>query len=109
MAHPDRISLALFPHVFGQRAILGDLDLGATKLPVVAALDLAAELVRHRLLAVADAEYRHARLVDRHGSEWRAGFMHRRWPAGEDDRLRLHRPEGFFRPLERYDLAINLF
>ena len=44
--------------------VLGDLDLGAAELAVMAALDLAAELLRHRLLAVADAEHRHAGLVD---------------------------------------------
>src|SRR3981081_2441863 len=109
MAHPDRISLAFFPHAFEQRAFFGDLDLGAAELAVVAALDLAAELVCHRLLAVADAEHRDPRLVDRHGSEWRAGFMYRRGPAGEDDGLGLDRPEGFFRPLERHDLAIDPF
>ena len=39
-----------------------DLDLGAAELAVMPALDLAAELLRHRLLAVADAEHRHAGL-----------------------------------------------
>ena len=64
VAHPHRIALALAPHPFEQRRILGHRHLGAAELAVVAALDRAAELLRHRLLAVADAEHRHARLVD---------------------------------------------
>ena len=65
VAHPDRIFLALLPHAFEQRAVVGDLDLGAAEFAVMAALDLAAELLRHGLLAVADAEHRHAGVVDR--------------------------------------------
>ncbi len=65
VAHPHRIALALAPHPLEQRRILGHRHLGAAELAVVAALDRAAELLRHRLLAVADAEHRHAGLVDR--------------------------------------------
>ena len=54
-----------------------DLDLGAAELAVVTALDLAAELLRHRLLAVADAEQRHARLIDRGRGERRILVVHR--------------------------------
>ena len=53
-------------HTPSNSAALGlDLDLGAAELAVVAALDLAAELLRHGLLAVADAEHRHAGVEDR--------------------------------------------
>src|SRR5262245_11929040 len=59
VAHPDRIFLALLPDAVEELGILRHLDLGAAELAVMAALDLAAELLRHRLLAVADPEYRH--------------------------------------------------
>ena len=38
--------------------MLGHLDLGAAELAMLVRLHLAAELVAHRLLAVADAEHR---------------------------------------------------
>src|SRR6266853_3618254 len=62
MAHPHRVPFALAPYAVEQRTILGHLHLGTAELAVVAALDLAAELVRHRLFAVADAEHRQAGL-----------------------------------------------
>ena len=66
MAHPDRIALADLPDAVGERRRYRQLDLGAAELAVMAGLDLAAELMRHGLLAVADAEHRQAGLVDRH-------------------------------------------
>ena len=74
---------------------------------MMAALDLAAELLRHRLLAVADAEHRHAGLVDRGRRQRRALLMHGGRTAGQDHGLRLHRLEGFFGFLERDDLGID--
>ena len=74
----------------------------------MAAFDLAAELRRHRLLAVADAENRHARLVDRSRRQRRVVIEHRGRPAREDHALRPHRPERLVRLLERHDLAIDL-
>src|SRR4029077_2913007 len=56
VAHPHRIALALAPHALEQGRVLGYRHLGAAVLTVVPALDRAAELLRHRLLAVADAE-----------------------------------------------------
>ncbi len=85
-----------------------DFHFGAAEFAVMAALDLAAELRRHRLLAVADAEHRHAGVVDRFGRERRVLVEHRGRPARQDHRLRLHGEEGFFRLLERHDLAIDL-
>src|SRR5262245_20338622 len=76
---------------------------------MVPALDLAAELLRHRLLAVADAENRHARLVDGGRSERRVPVEHRGWAAGEDHAFRPHRLEGLVRLLKRHDFAIDLF
>ena len=89
MAHPDRILAADFPQAVEQRAGLFDLDVGAAELRRVTALDFAAELHGHRLLAVADGEDRHAQ-VER--SFWRAGGILRcdaGGPAGEDHRFRI--------------------
>src|ERR1700722_12367396 len=65
VAHPHRITLADFPHAVIERRRFGHFYLGAAELAVMAAFDLAAELLRHRLLAVADAEPPHAGLIDR--------------------------------------------
>jgi hypothetical protein len=108
VAHPDRIALALAPHPFEQRRILGHRHLGAAELAVMAALDGAAKLLRHRLLAVADAEHRHARLVDAGGRQRRVLVEHRGRPAREDDALRPQRPKRLVGLLVRHDLAIDL-
>jgi hypothetical protein len=60
VAHPDRILLADFPEAFEQRRGLEDLDIGAAEFAVMAAFDLPPIWDAHRLLAVADAENRHA-------------------------------------------------
>ena len=107
MAHPDRIALAFSPHALEQRALGDDLDLGAAELAVMAALDLAAELRRHRLLAIADAEHRHAGAEDVLRRPRRDRLGHRGRPAGEDHALRLHLAEGLLGRLERHDLGID--
>ena len=63
-----RIFFALAPDAFEQRRVFGDRHLGAAELAVVPTLHLAAKLMRHRLLAVANAEHRHAGVVDRLGA-----------------------------------------
>ena len=98
-----------FSHTPSNSGLIGgDLDLGAAELAVMPALDLAAELLRHRLLAVADAEHRHAGLVDRLRRQRRVLGVHRGRSAGQDHRLRLHLLEGLLRLLERHDLGIDL-
>ena len=98
VAHPDRIALALLPHAFEQRRVLGHQHLGAAEFAVMAALDLAAELLRHGLLAVADAEHRHAGVEQFPGRKRRVLVEHGGRPAGEDHRLRLHRARRLRRP-----------
>ena len=71
------------------------------------ALDLAAELMRHRHLAVADAEHGNAGIEDGLRRARRARFMHGLRPAGEDHRFRLHLAESRFRLLERHDFRID--
>ena len=62
-----------------------DIEEGAAEFAVVAALDLAAELHAHGLLAVADAEHRHAGVEDRPAA--RAGCRSSTVEAGPPDRM----------------------
>ncbi len=107
MAHPDVVASALLPDAVEQRAVVGDLDGGAAELAVMPALDGAAELLGHGLLAVADAEHRHAGIEDRHRRGRRIVVEHGSRPAGEDHGFRLHLLEGRFGLLERHDLGID--
>ncbi len=107
VAHPHRIALALRPDALEQGARLDDLDVGAAELRRVAPLDLAAELLAERLLAVADGEDRRAAVENRRGRARAARFRNRGRPAGEDHRLGLQPREGLARPGERMDLAID--
>ena len=109
VAHPDRIALALAPHALEQGRILGHQHLGTAELAVMPALDQAAELLRHRLLAVADAEDRHARDVDLGRRKRRVRLEHRGGSARQDHALRPQRPERLLGFLERHDLAIDSF
>ena len=84
------------------------MQFGAAEFAMMAALDLAAELGRHRLFAVADAEHRHAGLIDRRRRERRVFVEHGRRTAGQDDAFRLHLAKRAFSFLERHDLAIDL-
>jgi len=73
----------------------------------VTALHLAAQLLHHRLLAVADAEHRHAHLEHR---LWRARRVRKRdagGSAGEDNGLGLRLQERGFGLVERHDFAID--
>ena len=55
----------LAPQPVEQRAVVGDVDEGAAEFAVVARLDRAAQLGAHGLLAIADAQHRHAQLEHR--------------------------------------------
>ena len=69
----------------------GDGHFRVTELALGPGRDPPAELLRHGLHAVADAEHRHAELIDRRGRPGRAGGRHRLRAAGEDHAAR---PEG---------------
>ncbi|QYU67016.1 AAA family ATPase [Leptolyngbya sp. 15MV] len=60
MAHPPLFARALGPDALGDGAIAGDIHEGPAEFPRMPAFHYAAELVRQRLLAVADAEDRQA-------------------------------------------------
>src|ERR1700730_9366108 len=107
MTHPNRIALALFPYPFEQRALLQDLDLGAAEFAFMPGRDLATQLRRHRLLAIADAEDWHS------GGEecvWHARrilVMHGGRAARKDHRFRRQLRERLFGVLDGCDLAID--
>ncbi len=73
----------------------------------MAAFDLAAKLGAQRLLAIADAKDRHARLKHRLRGARRVLVQHRSRAAREDHAFRLQLGEGFCRRLERVDFAID--
>ena len=76
---------------------------------MVPGLDLAAELVRHGLFAVANAKHRDAGLEDRHWRQRRILVEYASRTTGKDHAFRLHLPESAFGFLERYDFAIHAF
>ncbi len=88
MAHPHRRPLADLEHAVEQRRLVDDLKLGAAELAGMPAFDHAAERRHHGLLAVADAEHRHAGIEQTRGAARRAGLVHAGRPAGEDDGAR---------------------
>ena len=108
VAHPDLLAVARLPDAVEQRRLGLDLDLGAAELAVVAGLDLAAELLRHGLLAVADAQHRHVGGEDGGIGGGRLALDHRGRAAGQDDAARvelldLRGVDG----LEGMDLAVD--
>ena len=64
VAHPHLMPLALLPQPVEQRRAVDDLEIGAAELAGAVGIDRAAELLAHRLLAVADAEDRQPRLEE---------------------------------------------
>ena len=88
--------------------VAGGGDVGAAELGVVAALDPAAERGHHRLLAVADAEHRHAEHEDLGVGAGAPGVGDAGGAAGEDDGLRAEGgEEGGIHAVEGVDLAID--
>ncbi len=107
VAHPDLMARAGGPEALEQLAILVDVEEGAAEFAVMAALDLAAELHAHRLLAVADAEHRQAAVEDDLRRARRAFVDRRSRAAGQDHGFRLKALEALFGGLEGNDLAID--
>ena len=84
MAHPDGIALAFFPYPFEQRAFAQNLDFRAAEFAFMPGLDLAAQLRRHGLLAIADSENWHAGGEER---VWHARGVLIMTEAGPPDRM----------------------
>src|SRR5690606_24289594 len=87
MAHPHRVFAADLPEAVEQRTGFENFDIRAAELRSEPALDHAAELRHQRLLAVADAEDRHARFESGLRRAWAVGSRHARRPPGENDGL----------------------
>ena len=81
---------------------------GAAELRAAGVRDLAAERLRHRLEAVADAEHRHAGVEQRRVGARRARRVDRGRPAGQDDRLRLPGQHLGDRHRVRHDLGVDV-
>ncbi len=108
VAHPDLLAVAGLPDAVEQAGRGLDLDLGAAELAVMAALDRAAQLLGHGLLAVADAQHGHVGREDGGMGGGRLALGHRGRAAGEDDPSWV---EGLdlrvVDRLERQDFAVN--
>ena len=103
----DLVLAALGPEVAEHVAMIGHLDLGAAELAMLVRLNLAAQLVAHRLLAVADAEDRQARFPHDLRRLRPALGMHRMRRAGKDDAARLEVGDALRVAVEGEDLAID--
>ena len=104
VAHPDRL---LGGQVAEERARGVGLDLGLAELGDAGALDAAAELERHQLHAVADAEHRDAELEELGVDLRRAVGVHRGRAAGEDQRVRPPRAHRVGRDRVRDELRVD--
>ena len=103
VAHPhDRVARDALEDLGGG----GDLDGLAAELALVGARDLAAELARDPLHAVADAEHRHSELEETARDRGRIRGVHGCGTAGEDDRSEVHRTRDLERAPRRRDLAV---
>jgi hypothetical protein len=65
VAHPDLVALARRPQAVEQAALVRHLEEGAAELAMIARHYLAAELLGHKLLPVANAEHGQLRLEQR--------------------------------------------
>src|SRR5579862_4025660 len=107
MAHPHLLAAALGPKAVEERALAGDLDEGAAEFAMIGARDPPAELRAHRLLAIADAEHRHAEREDLVGRARRSMLHHRSRAAREDHGLGREGCELRIAHAERMDLSID--
>ena len=111
VAHPDLMPLANLPQAVKQHAFLGNLDKRAAEFTPFTGLvpwpHLAAELVRHHLLAIADAEDRQA-AVKQDLRRPRTAFLgHAGRRSRQDNPLRLQPVKRLFGAVERSDLRID--
>ncbi len=107
VAHPHLLAGADAPGALEQRAILGDLDMGAAEFADLGALHGAAELRAHHHLAVADAEHRHPGGEHEVRRARRAGIRHAGRAAGQDDAVGAEGSETGGLRVEGQNLAID--
>jgi hypothetical protein len=113
VAHPDfeqAVALGIGPvlDAVEQFRMPAGAHLGVTEFALVAAFDLTAELRRHGLHAVADAEHRHAQLEHDVGRLPFLGFIDRVGASGKDDALRLEFADELLADIEGMQFAIHL-
>ncbi len=85
----------------------GGRHFSVAELAVVAGRDPPAELLRHRLHAVADAEHRDAEFEDRARRRGRLRLGGGLGAAGKDDALRAKAADFFVRDVPRVDFAVD--
>src|SRR3954447_7991035 len=84
MAHPHGIAFSLSPCALEKWRIPRHQHLSAAEFAMMASLDLASELRSHRLLAVANAQYGNAGVVEGRWRQRRVLIQDRGGPAGKD-------------------------
>ncbi len=107
MAHPHLLARALFPQAVEEIAIRGDFEKGAAEFAVIGGRDASPQLRAHGLLAIADAEHRHAQLEHRLRRARRLRHMHRGRPARQNHRPGAEGLEPGFVHGEGVNLAID--
>ena len=108
--HPDLLALLGKPAVQQRQCRAGWRDIGAAEFGgAVATLDAAAQHVHHSLLAITDAQHRHAKREHLDRRQRRAGGEHRGRTAGQDHRFgREFRQKLWRHPIERVNFAVNI-
>ena len=105
VAHPDGLPRG---QAAEQRAaVAGELQLGPAELALAGVGHRAAEGLRHRLEAVADAEHRHAGLEERRVDLGRARLVHAGRTARQHDRRRVAGEHLGHRHRVRHDLGVD--
>ena len=113
MAHPDfekAVAFRVRPvlDAVEQPRMAAGAHLGIAELALAGAFDLAAQLLRHGLHAVADAEHRHAKLENDLRRRPFLGFIDRVRAAGENDSLRVEAADEIGGDVKRMEFAIHL-
>jgi hypothetical protein len=112
MAHPHieqamALLVALILDAGEQPGMAACAHLRVAEFAMVRILDLAAQLLGHRLHAVADAQHRHAGIEDDRGRLHRRRLVGRRVAARQDDAARAEAPDEFRRHVAGMDLAVD--
>ena len=107
MTHPDFAALTS-GETLEQRIVRDVIEHRRAELACIACLDPTAEPCGKQLQAVADAEQGHAEFEDPVIEVRRAGFVHTRGPAGQDDAGRRKGADVVERHPVGVDLAVDL-
>ncbi len=110
VAHPDLFAARVKPPLEQGQPVSCRCHIGPAELcRALTTLHLAAQAVHHHLLAIADAQHRHAQVKDRPWRHRRTFGKDRGRPARKDDRLwRKLCQEAVRHLLERMNLAVDV-